>query len=102
MNQKYSDVIDIVNSYKQLVHDIYGDEPDVKIHIGGELTRERFSGTKRLKSSTLTAKERFDHLFVITFEYFNLQMSILAMLYKCLYRNYGTDVGTLNAFASMV
>lgn len=96
--QKYSDVIDILDSYEHLVHDIYGDESNVKIHIGGDqLTRERFSGAKRLRSAALSAKERFDHLSAITFEFFHLQMNILTMLFKCLYRKNGTDVGTLNA-----
>jgi hypothetical protein len=49
--QKYTDVIDILDSYEHLVSDIYGDEPNIKVHIGGDqLTRERgFRGEKITK-----------------------------------------------------
>jgi hypothetical protein len=45
----------------------------------------------------LTAKERFDHFSAITFEFLHLQMNLLTILYKYLYKNNGTDIGTLNA-----
>lgn len=40
---------------------------DVKIHIGGDqLTRERFSGAKRVRQQAATDMERFAHLSPIT------------------------------------
>ncbi|KAL5019139.1 hypothetical protein ScPMuIL_004861 [Solemya velum] len=101
--QKYSDVIDIMDSYEQLVEDTflaYGHlvTSETKVHIGGDqLTRERFSGAKRLRSGALTDKEKFTHLSPIRFELFHLQMNVLQMFYKLLYNNNSTEPGTLYA-----
>ncbi|KAL5008521.1 hypothetical protein ScPMuIL_014102 [Solemya velum] len=101
--QKYSDVIDIMDSYEQLVEDTFlacGHlvTSETKVHIGGDqLTRERFSGAKRLRSGALTDKEKFTHLSPITFELFHLQMNVLQMFYKLLYNNNSTEPGTLYA-----
>lgn len=64
---------------------------------GDQLTRERFSGAKRLRAASITPKDRFEHLTPITFEFFHLQMSVLTLFYKLLYRKSGTALGTLNA-----
>ena len=51
--QNYADVVEILDSYEDHIADIYRKSgaslDEVKIHIGGDqLTRERFSGAKRI------------------------------------------------------
>lgn len=95
--QKYSDVIEILDFYENIVENVCGVNSG-SIHIGGDqLTRERFSGAKRLRAASITPKDRFEHLSPITFEFFHLQMSVLTLFYKLLYRKSGTALGTLNA-----
>lgn len=66
------------------------------MHIGGDqLTRERFSGAKRLRKDAITEEERFEHLSPITFELFHLQMTLLTMFYKLLYKKDSFEKGTL-------
>jgi hypothetical protein len=96
--QKYGDVIQILDYYEKVAQDVHGKDANVCIHIGGDqLTRERFSGAKRLRAAAVTSTDRFEHLSPITFEFFHLQMCILTMLYKLLYRKDGTDPGTLHS-----
>lgn len=90
----------MVDSYEQQIDDIYteaGIQVD-EVHIGGnQLTRERFSGAKRLKTTALTSKEKFHYLTPIIFELFQLQMNFLATLFKLLYNKESTKPGTLHA-----
>lgn len=66
--QKYAEVVNVLDSYEQLIDDIYteagiqvGDSS--KVHTGGDqFTRERFSGAKRLRATALTSREKFQHL----------------------------------------
>lgn len=86
--QKYAEVVKVLDSYEQLIDDIYTKaglqvDDSRKVHIGGDqLTRERFSGAKRLRATALTSKEKFQHLTPITFEFFHLQMNFLTALFK--------------------
>lgn len=51
--QKYADVVQILDHYEQYIEEIYqsAEVPLAKVHIGGDqLTRERFSGAKRLRA----------------------------------------------------
>lgn len=90
--QCYTDVIQILDSYEETVAEIFKASGKVfdgktKVHIGGDqLTRERFSGAKRLRKVAITEEERFEHLSPITFELFHLQMTLLTMFYKLLYK----------------
>ena len=101
--QKYADVVDVLDSYEQLIGDIYTKagirvDDSTKVHIGGDqLTRERFSGAKRLRATALSSRERFQHLTPITFEFFHLQMNFLTIIYKLLYNKDSTEAGTLHA-----
>lgn len=73
--QKYADV-QILDHYEQYIEEIYqsAEVPLAKVHIGGDqLTRERFSGAKRLRAllsrnACLTEKQRLQHMQPITFE----------------------------------
>jgi hypothetical protein len=96
--QKYADVVDILDTYQDLGETLYqGSGLQVpQIHIGGDqLTRERFSGAKRLRAAALTASERFENLSPITFELFHLQMTVLATFYDILYKADCTEPFTL-------
>ncbi|XP_053377824.1 uncharacterized protein LOC123550437 [Mercenaria mercenaria] len=97
--QKYSDVVDILASYQDICESTYmaaGKAID-KVYIGGDqLTRERFSGAKRLRAAALTETERFEALYPITFEVFHLQMAVLTLYYQMLYDEYHTDIFTLH------
>jgi hypothetical protein len=100
--QKYAEVVDIMDSYEDHITDIYRkantDLDGIKIHVSGEqLTRERFSGAKRVRQQAATEKEQFVHLSPITFEFFHLQMAFLTMFYKTLYNENSTEAGTLYA-----
>ena len=100
--QCYSDVVQILDSYEQLINEVYtaaGKEIDenLKVHIGGDqLTRERFSGAKRLRKRAVVESERFTHLSPITFELFHLQITILSLFYKLLYKKDSVEFGTLH------
>ncbi|XP_046561670.1 uncharacterized protein LOC124270685 [Haliotis rubra] len=104
--QTYSDVVDVLDHCKSLISEMYGKAgidlgENCSIHIGGDqLTRERFSGAKRLRASTDNDADpvnKFPHLSPITFELFHLQMTVLAMMYKVLYNEKSTETGTLGA-----
>ncbi|XP_052809488.1 uncharacterized protein LOC128237953 [Mya arenaria] len=98
--QKYSDVVDILDSYESLVNSVHisAGMPPEPVHIGGDqLTRERFSGAKRLRAAALTPTERFENLKPITFELFHLQMTVLSSFYQILYHTSNTEIFTLHA-----
>lgn len=98
--QKYTDVIDILDSYQELCDSTFqaAETPTQKTQIGGDqLTRERFSGAKRLRAAALTETERLEGLSPITFELFHLQMTVLSVFYKILYSTENTDSFTLHS-----
>ncbi|XP_053388326.1 uncharacterized protein LOC128551481 [Mercenaria mercenaria] len=97
--QKYAEVVDILDSYQELCETTYeaAEKPLQEVHIGGDqLTRERFSGAKRLRAAALSEPERFESLFPITFELFHLQMTILTTFYQILYDTQNTGSFTLH------
>lgn len=58
----------------------------VKVQIGGDqLTRERFSGAKRLRINGTDDAEQLKHLSPISFELFHLLMNFLSMIFSTLY-----------------
>lgn len=97
--QKYTDVIDILDSYQEVCESVHvASNKELKtIHIGGDqLTRERFSGAKKLRAAAFTEKERLESLNPITFEIFHLQMAVLTMFFHILYNESHTDVFTVH------
>ena len=98
--QSYPEVVDILASYQEMCENTCkaaGKDID-KVHIGGDqLTRERFSGAKRLRAAALTETERLEALFPITFELFHLQMAVLALFYQILYDENHTEMFTLHS-----
>ena len=81
------DVVQILDSYEAFLHNVFqeaGVNTDgVKIQIGSDqLTRDRFSGGKALRSHHMNANERFDHLGPITFELFHMLMNYMKMGFK--------------------
>lgn len=102
--QKYGDVVDIMRHYEGILHNVFSKagcelHPRVKIHIGGDqLTRERFSGAKRLLIGAPTPDGRLDHLTPITSEYFHMAMKLLGVAYKQLYnKDSGINLGTMKS-----
>ena len=98
--QKYAEVVDVLDSYQELCETTYeaAEKPLQKVHIGGDqLTRERFSGAKRLRAAALTETERLESLGPITFELFHLQMAVLTAFYQILYDTQNTDSFTLHS-----
>ena len=101
--QKYADVVDILEGYEKIITDIYKsagvDTSGLTVHIGGDqLTRERFSGAKRLRIGADCASERFDHLSPITFELFHMLMNYLMTFFKKLYNvSSENEIGTMKA-----
>lgn len=99
--QKYDEVVQIMDYYENFLSNCYdGAELDFrnqKIHVGGDqLTRERFSGAKRLRACGLSSAERFEHLSPITFEMFHLLMNYVKMMFKQLYKETSTsELGTM-------
>ena len=73
-----------------------------RIHIGGDqLTRERFSGAKRLIIGEANLPEGFDILSPITSEFFHMAMNFLQVPFTQLWDDQSTgEVGTLKAAAS--
>ena len=67
-----------------------------KVHVGEDLlTRERFTGAKGLRSGCATEKERFDHLYPITFEMW--PMNFLLLIFKSLFDENSFEKGSMNA-----
>ncbi|XP_062587879.1 uncharacterized protein LOC134249562 [Saccostrea cucullata] len=99
--QNYADCVKILSEYEDTLENIFrqaGIDLDHArpIHIGGDqLTRERFSGAKSLKSGCFSAKERFDHLSPITFELWHTAMNFLKLIFAQLYNKCGSDKGTI-------
>ena len=94
--QKYADVVEILDYYESVVSDVYDaagkDSQDVKIHIGGDqLTRERFSGAKCLRIGGLNDREKFAHLGPITFEYLHMMMKMMEVVFKQLYKDHSSN-----------
>ena len=85
--QKYQDVVQIMDHYEDMIQEIYTEAGKhlPKIHVGGDqLTRERFSGAKRLRAHRKVAKHRFANLGPITFELFHMMMNLLQVRFYCL------------------
>ncbi|XP_070581644.1 uncharacterized protein [Ptychodera flava] len=102
--QNYNDAVRILDFYEDTVNDIYEQaglsaNDHASVHIGGDqLTRERFSGAKRLRIGGTTMKERFDHLTPITFELFHMQINYLTLMFKVLYRDGSVlELGTMHS-----
>lgn len=98
--QKYAEVVDILNSYESTLSEIFtAAEQDVpNVHIGGDqLTRERFSGAKGLRTGGATPEQRFDHLYPISFEMWNTGMNFLTLIFKVLFSPDSFAKGTLYA-----
>ncbi|XP_006814411.1 uncharacterized protein LOC102801398 [Saccoglossus kowalevskii] len=102
--QDYNHVVRILDFYEETLNQIYTKaeisyDDNVTVHIGGDqLTRDRFSGAKRLRIRGATASERFGHLSPITFEFFHMQMNYLALFYKILYKEDSIqEMGTMRA-----
>jgi hypothetical protein len=97
---KVDDVCDILDTYEDLVHDVYGDVDDTtSIHIGGDLLpRERFSCSKRLRATSTDSKSLYKHLTPITFEFFHLQIKVLEHLFSVLHdKTSAVSLGTMYA-----
>ncbi|KAL4221560.1 hypothetical protein ACF0H5_019817 [Mactra antiquata] len=98
--QKYTDVVEILDKYENIIENVYenAEIPINNVHIGGDqLTRERFSGAKRLRAAAITSSERFAHLQPITFELFHLQMTVMTTFYQILYNTSCTESFSLHS-----
>lgn len=106
--QKYNEVVQIMDFYEEFLskcHKEAGlDFQDKRILIGGDqLTRERFSGAKRLRTCGLTPQERLQHLSPITFELFHLLMNYVKLFFKQLYNDNSTaELGTMKCEATRI
>ena len=106
--QKYDDVVQIMDFYEDLLVKCYReaglDFSNGTVHIGGDqLTRERFSGAKRLRACGLNREERLQHLSPITFEMFHLLMNFVQMIFKQLYNEQSTaEIGTMKCEATRI
>jgi len=97
--QVNSDVIKIMSWYSDVVEEVYkkaGVDME-SVHAGGDqLTRVRFSSAKRLRATALEAKDRFELLKPITFEFFHLQMKLVDYMFKVFYTDRSTgSIGTM-------
>jgi hypothetical protein len=101
---RLQEVVDILAHYEGLLqtacNKVGKDIDTLQVHIGGDqLTRERFSSAKCLRSEHVIASEKFKHLTPITSELFHLLMNFLNMCFKELYRSDSSqDPGTLKYF----
>ncbi|KAK3102170.1 hypothetical protein FSP39_009302 [Pinctada imbricata] len=98
--QKYSDVVQIMESYESTLKDIYSaagkSVPSVQVG-GDQLTRERFSGGKGLRTGCSIPEEKFAHLTPITFEMWHTGMNFLACIFKELFDEGSYEKGTMNS-----
>lgn len=86
--QKYAEEVDILDSYESTLSEIFtAAEQDVpNVHIDGDqLTRERFSGDKGLRTGGATPRQRFDLLYPISFEMWHTGMNFLTLMFKVLF-----------------
>lgn len=86
--QKYAEVVDILDSYESTLSEIFtAAEQDVpNVHIAGDqLTRERFSGAKGLRTGGATPQQGFDHLYPISFEMWHTGMNFFTLIFKVLF-----------------
>ena len=101
--QKYDNVVVILDAYEELIRKVHERAevpmPDIRIHVGGDqLTRERFSGAKRLSIGYYNEPHRFEHLSPITFEFFHMNLNFLILLFKELYdTNSYDELGTMRS-----
>ena len=98
--QYYDDDIKILSNYERLVHNVFqkANTPLQQIHIGGDqLTRERFSHSKRLRLGVNHNPGNFSCLSPITAEFFHLDMNFLEkVIFRRLYSDLSdTDLGTM-------
>jgi len=100
--QRYGDVVDILRYYESTISSIYqkaGVDLENTIHIGGDqMTRENFSGAKRLMIGAPTPADRFAHLTPITAEFFHMAMKLLSVSFKRLFdAKSSREIGTMKA-----
>jgi hypothetical protein len=99
--QKLSDVVLILDYYVNFLDKCYKEAgrcfDNVQVHIGGDqLTRERFSGGKRIRTDHGDPKTNFSNLGPITFELFHMVMNFLQLIFKELYKSSSVaECGTL-------
>ena len=104
--QKYDETVKILDYYEDFLKSCY-EEAGIQmgtVHIGGDqLTRDRFSGAKRLRACGLDPYEKLQHLSPITFEMFHLMMNYCQLVFKQLFRDSSsTDVGTMKCEADTI
>ena len=95
--KEYTDVVKILEMYENIAQEIEAaadpKTPGLKIHIGGDqLTRERFTGGKKLRIGNVDPRDRFAHLGTVTFEFFHLGMNYLE---KVIINSLWNDAGPL-------
>ena len=99
---RYADVVHILDDYEKVVEEVHtaaGIKLDnVKVHIGGDqLTRERFSGAKTLRSHGLTPSDTYQHLSPITFEFFHTMIAYIQVIFDLLYKEGCNNMCTIYA-----
>lgn len=62
------------------------DETTVHI-VGDQPTRERFSGAKAMRAHDENPQDRFQILTPISFEFFNMHMNYLRLVFKILFNS---------------
>ena len=106
--QKYGDVVEILRYYETTLKNIHERAgiplEDKKIQIGGDqLTRENFSGAKKLMIGGENASDRFEHLTPITAEFFHMAMKLLSVAFKRLFSaNSVREMGTMKAMQTRI
>lgn len=89
--QNYGDVVDILDSYEQLLARV-GSRANVDIaHLkvqlcGDQLTRDRFSGAKCLRAAHSNPVDRYCHLTHISFGFFHMLMNFLQQIFNRLFK----------------
>ena len=106
--QKYDEVVQIMDYYEDFLDKCYTEAGlDIsceQVHIGGDqLTRDRFSGAKRLRAGGLNPSERLEHLSPITFEMFHLLMNYVQLIFKQLFKDSSiAEIGTMKCEATRI